>query len=135
MSSSNHANYADVVEEDFVKEQCPEAFQSLVDALAECDVNWDALGISGNFDLMEDDLTEDGLAEDLVGKIVCAFDTLVGAFKSNTGLELSIGHYEAEDRADEVDGVYWKVEGVYRYTEAGNKWKSKIERKHWTTWG
>ena len=44
-------------------------------------------------------------------------------------------HKEREDRGDEVDGVFWKVEGVYVLSPAGEKYKDKINRAFWTEFG
>ena len=134
----NYACYEDTVEETSVKEQSPEQFQNLLDALEEANLSLKAFAaVAGGLrgvDI-EVELEEDVLDEKLTRKISNAFDALCLDFNNKTGLDLGIGFKEAEDRGDEVDGVYWCVGGVYELTKAGKKWESKIERKFWTNFG
>lgn len=127
MGSGYGANYADVVTEDFIndvlkKSEHPTLLQMFYDAFPEglteseihpCREEWSDLQNS-------------------------RYDTLVDVFNDLTGLELSIGYHSSSqygDRYDDVDGIFWSVEGVYQYTEAGEKYKDKIARSFYVTYG
>jgi len=119
MSMDNYACCADVIEESFVKEICPDEFNNFQEYLEN----------NGS------DIEEFASVEDKDEKASKLWKILQSKFQERTGLELLVGFAEAEDRGDEVDGLYWHVEGVYGYTPAGKKYKNKIERKTWTVCG
>jgi hypothetical protein len=50
---------------------------------------------------------------------------------------LEIGFHDSEngDTYDEVNGIFWNVGGVYRYTETGERYKDKIIRSFYVTYG
>lgn len=135
MGMGNYANFAEVIQEEFVKEQCPETFQKLLDVLLEADYSLETLANSAQYDDLEGELTVDIFDEATIKKIVDAFDNLCNEFQEKIGLELMIKYHNAEDRGDEVNGVFWAVDGVYQLTPAAEKIKDKIERKFWTVFG
>lgn len=135
MSMDNYPQEADVVEVDFIKEMCPVEYAALEKVLALYKIKFDDFG---NYNLGEDLEGEmyNDYDEDDVTEIMAAYDGLVAAFKEITGgLWLTIMWAEAVDRGDEVDGAFWSVEGVYDYTEAGNRYKTKIVKKRWNVFG
>ncbi len=133
MSSSNYANFAEVVEESFVKEQCPEEYKRLVDYLKESETDLDS--VSDCLDEYRGLDNIDFVTEEQEEEIRILYKNLLSEFNRKTELFLGIRYHNAEERGDEVDGIFWEVNGVYIYSLAGEKFKNKIERKFWTTWG
>ena len=132
MSMNNYAGLADTIEESFLQHICPKEFINLLNVLKDNNSDLEGLGMCSLN--MEEDLNTD-FGEEVANEIISAYDSLCTKFKEETNLELNIGYHEAEDRADEVNGVYWFLDGVYQYSPAGEKYKDKIERKCWTTFG
>lgn len=136
MGMGNYAAFAEVIEEKFVKEMCPETFQELIEVLNEVEnmtINELASSTQYRDDLIGELSTK--CSEEEAEKIVKAYEALCKDFEKKTGLTLYLNYHDAEDRGDEVDGMFWCVDGVYQYTPAGEKHKDKIERKFWTTFG
>jgi hypothetical protein len=134
MGMGTYANHADTVEEQFVKEQCPETFQRLIHVLEQTNVTMKKFASAAQYH-SEGDLHSDSVDENDVKKISDAYDAICKEFQEITGLGLEIRYHEAEEKGDEVDGVFWEVTGVYQLTPAGQKHKGNITRKFWTTWG
>lgn len=128
MGSGYGANYADVVTEDFINDILKESgeptlLQLFYDAFPE--------GLSeSNITFCRDEWSELQISR---------YETLIDVFNDLTdGLELSIGYHNSSqygDRYDDVDGIFWSVEGVYQYTEAGERYKDKISRSLYVTYG
>ena len=54
------------------------------------------------------------------------------------GLILGINYHDKEgdgDQYDEVDGVFFTVDGVYGLTPAGKKFNESIDRRYYTQFG
>ncbi len=137
MSSSHWPNCADTVEEDFVKEICPTEFDDLDRFFDNHGSDFAALGYAQNAGDMPEVYEDEDSKEDygLDRKCQELWDKLVETFNKRTGLSLRIGFVEAEERSDEVDGVYWAVDGVYQLSPAGKKYKDKITQQSWNTFG
>jgi len=138
MGMGTYACFAEVVEGDFIKEVCPEKYNTLLDLLKEAESDLDEF--STYFDETygyEEDIpqNESNKVMEVWGRIKVAYTELTEAFNKATGLYLGIRYHDAEDRGDEVDGGFWEVNGVYDYTPAGQKYKDKINRKFWTVYG
>lgn len=121
----------DTVEEDFIKEQCPTEFQELLDSFedcSECDSLDDFAKVVADVGLnSEDNMTEPEKK----------YLALRKAFEEKTGLEIGVFYHDSQegDRYDDFFGRAWWVDGVYQYTPAGEKYKSKITRKSFVTYG
>ena len=66
------------------------------------------------------------------------YKTLQETFKLKTGLDLAIRFHDSDNQGDcydDVNGVFWDVDGVYQYSPAGEKFKDFIERKFYVTYG
>ena len=132
----SYACYEDIVEESFIKEQSPEQFQKFLDALEKAGMSLETFAqITSRGVDFENEVGENVEDEQDAVDILNTWSALCIIFVSKTDLGLGIGYKEKEDRGDEVDGVYWSVDGVYELTKAGRKWESKICRKFWTNWG
>jgi len=129
MSMDNYACHADTVEIDFVKQHCPIEYEDFRFALNNGEVSFDSFCYSTS---IQDELETEEENKKFIEE---TFDTLCKAFEKATGLELGCVHHEAEDRADDLDGGAFSVDGVYSLTEAGKKYEKSIERKFWTTFG
>ena len=149
-------NYADVIEFDDVKAMCPAEADTLERALKNYGVDMETLAQVFRWEEPElDDLqmAVDEAAQDVtdldaheangVQEITEAFKALQAAFAKATAvgdshLDLSISYHDAEDegdRYDEVDGVFWAVDGLYQLSPAGQKFGDKVERQFFVTFG
>jgi hypothetical protein len=124
MSSGYSASYADVVTEDFINEILEKAGEP--DLLTKF---YDAFSNGG--------ITGDDIIYGFSGLQKYHYEWLLETFQQHTGLYLEIGFHDSEngDTYDEVNGIFWNVGGVYRYTEAGEKYKDKIIRSFYVTYG
>jgi hypothetical protein len=121
----------DTIEEDFVREQCPTEFQELLDSFEGCS-EFDGLD---DFAKIVADL---GLnSEDNMTEPEKKYLALRKAFEQKTGLEIGVFYHDSQegDRYDDFFGRAWWVDGVYQYTPAGEKYKSKITKKSFVTYG
>ena len=135
MGMGTYANHADTVTNEFVTKTCPHQMKLFLMILAEHGYDIDRFAICSTFSEDIQGELEVDLDEDVALLILNAYDELAMAFLKETGLELFIRHNEKDDRGDEVDGMFWSVDGVYEKTEAGKKYAKDIERKFWTTFG
>ena len=135
MGMGTYASFAETVTNEFVTKTCPDEMAGLLKVLAENEFDIDRLAMCSTFGGDIQGELEMDLDEDVALLILNAYDGLAMAFLEKTGLELFIRHNEKDDRGDEVDGMFWSVDGVYEKTEAGKKYANDIERKFWTTFG
>lgn len=138
MSSSHFAAYEDCVEISFVKETCPDEFHALETFLNDHKSGLDEfmmnMGMGG--EQLPDIFDENGDYNEGIDE-TCQklWEALKAMFKIKTGLELRCTFFQAEERSDELDGASFCVDEVYQYTLAGEKYKDKITRKTWCTFG
>jgi hypothetical protein len=122
------AAYADVVTEETIKKFCPKEFENLSNAIDDADDTWD--NVAQSLEIGDDD--------EVSGNVVIYFRKLQKAFEKKTGLSLCIGYHSADDdgdRYDDIDGIYWSVDGMYQLTPAGKKMKKYVERKTFVQFG
>jgi hypothetical protein len=147
------AAYVDAVEEEVVRDTCPTEYQVLVDALrtfgldmehaARCFM-WEPCDTG----VLTDDLpvTEDRdhteYAEACVRQVTSAWEALRKAFAAATAvgesrLELSIGYHDPDAGRcyDDVEGLYWHVDGAYEMSAAGRKHEKDIHRSFFVVCG
>ena len=130
MSMGYSASYAETISEENLRKICPEELDTFLGLFGD-------KGLCGSLEDAARSLEwQDG---DCVETVDNAYLDIQSAFKTKTdGLELHIGYHnssEEGDRNDEVDGVYWAVDGVYEHTPAGKKLRDVIERKFWINFG
>ncbi len=140
MGQGTYANHADTVEKEFLEQICPDEWKALINYLKKEKIDYDSFGAEMQEYYQQGDFTYnlDGdmsVDEDPWKTVLELYTALVDVFEKKTKLTLSVRYHDREDRGDEVDGAFWEVEGVYTFTPAGEKYKDKIERKFWTTWG
>ena len=126
MSQGYGANYADVIEKETVREFCPKEYDALMDAIDKDPYfTFDKFARAVKYD----DPTTPDIDE--------AHVKLVEAFDRATRLTLNLSFHDKEqgDCYDEVDGAYFFVDGMYELTPQGRKYKDKIERKFFVTYG
>jgi len=135
MGMGNYANYADTVTNDFVTKICPDEMAGLLKVLEENDYDIDRLASCATYggDIYGE--MELDVEEEQAKAILDSYVELLKAFSDKVDLGLAIRYKDKEDRGDEVDGMFWEVEGVYVYSSAGEKYKNEIERKFWTNFG
>jgi hypothetical protein len=121
------ANYADVVEQDFIKNMCPQEYEAFIQALKNKDIDLGELAQTWR-DYSSKEEKQDHFK---------AYQTLCDTFKQKTGLELYLDYHSEDDgdRYDDINGVMWCVDGVYQHTKAGRKYQEQIERKSWVSFG
>ena len=134
MSMGNYACHADTVTDDFVKEQCPERYEALIDYLKGIGID-DLDSVAQGLDETLGGGEIEGVTDKQDKKIKELIDELADAFVRETGLILHLLYHESQDRGDDVDGAFWEVDNVYILSPAGEKYKNKIERKFWTVFG
>ena len=137
MGMAHYTCFADIVEERFVKNICKKEYMHFIKCTNEANLDLDEFAVIASTQDLEGELeVAAALEEDIENKIIESLNNLVKALKKDTNwLELSLNYHEAEDLSDDIDGVVWQVEGVYQLTPAGEKYKDKIVRKFWTTFG
>jgi len=125
MSMGYAANFADVIEQDFVKKQCPQEFENFIQALDK------------NEDITVESFAQNAQDFDEKSKEGKTYIELCEAFEKKTGLSLYISYHDPDngDRYDDVNGILWCVDGVYQLTKAGKKHQKQIERKFWVSFG
>ena len=135
MSTGTYANYADTIEQDLIVETCPDEWAALNKALTDANYDIDQLASSANYggDIYAE--VEEDVEPAQAKAIMDAYVALLMAFSNKTDLGLLIRYHDKEDRGDEVDGVFWEVEGMYIFSPAGEKYKKQVDRKFWTTYG
>jgi hypothetical protein len=135
MSSGNYAHNVDTITDEFIKETCPDEHTALNKILT--DNKSDLDGFAGVVTYEGDIFGELELEyePDIARAMVDAYVALLMAFSKATDLGLALRYHAKEDRGDQVDGMFWEVEGVYIYSPAGEKYKKHIENKSWTTYG
>lgn len=151
MSMDYYANAADVVDCSFVEQICPEEYKAFVSFLEEKGIElWlfasdETYGNNGIIEEMEREEMSGGGKENsddikdkvclIADKIHSLYEKLCEAFSSKTDLLLSLQYHDAESRGDEVDGAFWRVEGVWQRTSAAEQYKDKISQVSWVTFG
>jgi hypothetical protein len=158
------ACFADVIDWEDVEKLVPEAasgFLAVLDATRgklDRDVVLAALVESQNCDLPDlptelqqclldamspDDTEADNRSLELAQQLVAALSGLQAAFTAATtregaGLSLYVGYHDSQNRGcrgDDLDGVYWCVEGAYVLSPTGRAYEHVFERKFFTQWG
>jgi len=131
MGMGYSGSQATVIEEDFIKEQCPEEFQEFMDSF-EGNSKFDSIDefarVIGSGDLDPKDKQEEPELK---------YIELQKAFREKTDLEIDIFYHDSEDgdRYDDFTGRAWQVDGVYQYTPAGERYKNQIKILSFVTFG
>ena len=126
MSMSNYGCSADTITKEFVKSLCPEELGNLLYDINIADLTFDDFCefVSQGLEVEAD---QNGI--DLIN---ISFNKLCQAFNEKTGLILEVVYCNCEERADELDGGSFSVDGVYDLTKAGKKYIKDIKHKDWT---
>lgn len=137
MSMNTYANGKYTVEQDFVENTCPDEMENLKEALDKADILMEDLGSSATYgNDIAGELAVNGFCDrNLAEEVIDAYNKLCKKFKEETGLDLSINYHRREEYYDEVDGAFWVVGNVIRYTEEAEKIKEHISFKSWVTVG
>lgn len=158
MASLPAGSMADVVEEEKVKELCPEEYEAFISSLR-ADEQYLEDEVDDGADAKDRDILKHVITEALMWEgplerqlpqpIIDAWTALVAKFAEVTrdeyanggtspGLTLGIAHHNSEDEGsgyDEVNGIFWWVDGMYELTPAGVKCRDFVERKHYVQYG
>lgn len=133
------ANYADTVDEKFVKANTPtKVFNAFKKQLAKLE-DEEVFDVRAIADATRDGATDLEQFEDVeVIKFVILFNKLCAEFKKNTGLDLYYDFHDADsegDKYDDINGWFWGVNGMYQLTKAGKKNKNNVTRSFFVTFG
>ncbi|HYQ59666.1 MAG TPA: hypothetical protein VEP29_01350 [Desulfatiglandales bacterium] len=134
MSTTYGANYADTVDEAFVRKTCPKELAAFEKAKEDVDI---FPGESMAFDDALDNHS-DVLEEAQYRACKEAYGKLLSEFKKKTGLTLMLATHDSENngcKGDEISGEFWSVDGVWQLTKAGKKYKRQITRQYFVTFG
>ena len=123
MSTGYSASYADVVTEEFIKQILEEAGEPEL--------------LTKFYDTFPEGITGNDIFNGFSGIRLHHYEWLLETFQRHAGLGLEINYHDEEigDRYDDVRGIFWSVDGVYQYSEAGEKYKDKISRSFYVSYG
>lgn len=126
-------NNPDVFPNDKLKELCPAEWAAFVAACKIAAEDEDGIEDDEFYVFQEaGDLQYEGGETSVPENVAVAWLNLKAVFNAATGLDLYLGYHDAEgngDRYDEVDGLYFPVDGMYELTEAGKRWQGIVEQK------
>lgn len=133
MSMGYGANYADVVNEQFVRRMAPISYPKFILALKQLKKTLRDFALAVRHE--DHDMPW--------GTIRAWFKDVQKEFAQNTKfceteLKLYIRCHDSEeegDRYDEVDGAFFSVGGVYEKTPAGKHFQRHIKRKFYVSFG
>ena len=137
-------NYADVIEFEGVKEIVPEPAKKFEDFLEKNKIVLsDAIKALAEEDGGCLDSIDEKDYDHLYAELETEFEVLNKAFQEQTKvggdscLELTPMFHDEDsgDRYDEVEGGFFHVDGMYCLSPAGEKFKGKIERKFFVSFG
>jgi hypothetical protein len=145
MPMGTSACYADVIDVKDVKKLAPIAYKNFLKVLKQQKVTLEDFAKQYQYNDIEND------------KCMAAWNKLAEYFNENTkvmiadnggifgngwrmseGLQLSIGWHDLDgegDRYDEVNGVFFSVDGMYCLTPTGKAFNKIVERKFYTQFG
>jgi hypothetical protein len=127
MNSGTSACFADVIDIKEVKKIVPNAYKYFLKTLKFLDIDIEDFAKQ----YQDNDVQNDDALE--------AWKYLAHAFDTKTkGLLLGIGFHDVDesgDKYDEVNGVFFTVDGMYELTPAGKKFNDVVNRKFYTQWG
>ncbi|MEX0671080.1 MAG: hypothetical protein WD060_11555 [Pirellulales bacterium] len=152
------AGYADVIEWDQVAQLVPQEaaeFMAVVDkhkSVEDAQHVLAGLARCYQFDPPETDelrtainCETDAEEDTAMAELQAAYASLRAAFagatsiaKTTSQLELGIGYHDSQSqgcRGDELDGVYWYVDGAQELSPAGRQFEKLFLRKFFTSWG
>ena len=122
------------IEENFIKEQCPIEFQEFVNS-------FDTVEGNAQFDSVDDFAKSIGNGDldpkDKPGNSELKYIALQKAFEEKTDLKIALLYHDPEngDRYDDFSGKGWQVDGVYQLTPAGEKYRDKIKKQSFVSFG
>lgn len=128
MGMGHAAAYADVIEANTIKKFCPKEFDVFYEKVGDMESDFElfaSLAESKDFADYDDDIVE-------------SYNELCNAFHKKTGLKLNLSFHDSDengDRYDDINGVYWYVDGMYQLTPAGKKMQKYVERKSFVIFG
>ena len=133
MPMGTSACYADVIDVKEVKKIVPIAFRNFLKVLKQQQVSLEKFAAAMNCEECENEKNLDAWMF-----LSNAFERATMPDHKTQGLTLRIGYHDKSengDHYDEVDGVFFHVDGVYELTPAGKKFDKVINRRYYTEFG
>jgi hypothetical protein len=148
------SHYADCIEWEEIKKLCPQEAGDFLATLGRYGVRLERFAqafmceeidtaylISDCIDTPENE-DSDEFWDRLVADLTAAYERLQAAFAKATTvgqshLDLKVGYHnkkEGGDCYDEVDGVFWDIDGAYDLAAAGKKFQDLFERRFFVNW-
>ena len=131
MSTGYGANYADTISNDNLNEIVKDNVTILMATLEKEDSSLDEFG-------QDVEQECDNVEYELFKKAEKIYHKIQKEFHKNTGLEVYLGFHSVYDNGDcydDVDGVFWYVEGMYQLSLKGKKISSIVSRSMFVTYG
>ena len=128
MSMGYAAAYADTIEESSIEKFCKKEIEIFRACVNGCELDMEEFARNAEFNDFED------YDKDLLK----AYENLCEAFEKKTGLSLGLAFHDADDdgdRYDDVNGIYWYVEGMYQLNPEGKKMKKHVKRQTFVQFG
>lgn len=122
------ANFVDEVETKFFVEHCKKEYEVLTNLLKEYELDWQEF----------ETIVRDGFEQNGDAVFKSAYENLQEKCQKVTGLTPHIGYHSADDegdRYDEINEVYWHMDGVWERTTAGKKYEEEVNRKFFVSFG
>lgn len=121
MGMGYSANFADVIDDEHVKELCPAEHNAFMDALEKEGLDFEDFAREESYEDFDNEA------------VTAAYDALREAFNvASRGAYLTIGYHDSDnkgDRYDEVSGAYWDVDGLTAPTKAAKFLGKKVKRQ------
>ena len=143
MSHGTSACFADVIDVKHVKKICLKEYKNFLKVLKEQQVDLEDFAQQYQYEELQNDLCVEAwnkLADAFELKTRVDYKEVEGkqVVTYSLGLTLGLGFHDVDeqgDKYDEVDGVYFTINGAYELTPAGKKFNSLFERKFFTEFG
>jgi len=120
MGMGYFSNHASVIEPEEIKKLCPETFNTFTDAVKKHEICIGEVAQQFKFDDFEDFDKE----------ISDSYKAFQKDFKEKADLDISVDYHSCDDegsRYDDIDGVFWRLDGVYVISEQAKRLKDKVD--------
>ena len=125
MGMGHSAGYADTITEDGLRKIVGNLIDEFVRVVEETDTSTHKIPYMINDGVEDDDPSGQ--------RVVNAWEAVAKAFLEYTGLEVCVVHHDSEsegDRYDEIDGLYYHVEGMYELSQKGRDLQFQLDKEH-----
>jgi hypothetical protein len=118
MGMGYFSNHATTIEPEDIRKLCSETFEAFTESIKKHEVDIGEVAQMFKFDDFEDFKKE----------IADNYKAFQKDFNEKTELKISIDYHACDDegsRYDDLDGVFWRLDGVYVLSDAAKRLKDK----------